>query len=243
MKLVARLFGLVVPAIAAAAPAAAADLVTDPGAVAGIVSMSDVELKTRNITRYKLGEVTLPTGHIVATDPLVQPERAAFLVTVPPGRYPVTLYQAEGRIAAAEMRFAQGHVFRWQLAVVEGQDIKTLKSGEYFGYGVDTGLGSYMDKSTAALMDERDKAVQAAKGEKYISYYDDVLADELSANGDDYVMHQPVPDKPGNVAIFSSGWGDGFYPVYWGLDAEGRPIMLLTDFQVIPATPAEGNAQ
>ncbi len=34
------------------------------------------------------------------------------------------------------------------------------------------------------------------------------------------------------MAIFWSGWGDGFYPVFWGLDKDGRPLVLLTDFQV-----------
>jgi len=58
-----------------------------------------------------------------------------------------------------------------------------------------------------------------------------VLADELKANGDRYVMHQPIADQPGNVAIFQAGWGDGFYAVYWGLDGQGKPVALLTDFQ------------
>ncbi|RYH12673.1 MAG: DUF4241 domain-containing protein [Alphaproteobacteria bacterium] len=243
MNLITRLLGFVLPALAAAPPVLGADLVTDPGAVAGIVSMTDGQLEARKITKVVLGDVVLSSGHIVATDPLVQPDRPAFLVTVPPGRYPVTLYQFESRTAAAVMRFAPGHVFRWQLAMIEGQDVKTLKPGEFFGYGVDTGLGSYMDKATAALIDERDKAVQAEKGASYISYYDDVLFDELGPNGDVPILHQPVASKPGNVAIFSSGWGDGFYPVYWGLDAEGRPIVLLTDFQILPAASNEGTGQ
>lgn len=232
MNLPARALSVVLPILGQTMPALASDA-THPGIAARLVSMSDSALTANKIKRIELGKVVLTSGHVVATDPLVQPERRPFVVTVPPGHYPMTLFEAEGRIAAASMRFAEGDPVRWQLAVVEGQDVKTLKPTEYFGYGVDAGLGCYMDVETAALINERDAKVQADKGDKYISYYDDVLDDELSANGDDYVLHQPIADKPGNVAIFSSGWGDGFYPVYWGLNGEGLPVVILTDFQVI----------
>jgi hypothetical protein len=233
MNLPARILSIALPLLGQTLPALASDMATNPGGVANLVSMSDSALDANKIKKILLGDVVLTSGHIVATDLLVQPKRIPFLVTVPPGRYPVTLFEAEGRIAAATMRFAGGDPVRWQLAVVEGQDIKTLKPNEYFGYGVDTGLGCYMDRETAALIDKRDTKVQTETDGRYISYYDDVLSDELAANGDDYLLHQPIADKPGNVAIFSSGWGDGFYPVYWGLNAEGTPIVILTDFQVI----------
>lgn len=233
LNLPVRVLSVALPILGHAVPAFATDMADNPGIVAKLVSMSDAELDANRIRRIPLGEVVLTSGHIVATDPLVQPERPAFLVTVPPGRYPVTLFEAEGRIAAAGMRFSDGDPVRWQLALVEGQDIGTLKPDQYFGYGVDTGLGCYMDRDTVALIAERDAKVQAEKGGEYISYYDDVLDDELAIHNGDYVLHQPIADKPGNVAIFSTGWGDGFYPVYWGLNGEGVPVVMLTDFQVI----------
>jgi Protein of unknown function (DUF4241) len=33
--------------------------------------------------------------------------------------------------------------------------------------------------------------------------------------------------------IFSAGWGDGFYASYWGLNAKGEPLKLVTDFNVL----------
>jgi len=214
-----------------------------PGPIAELVSMNATELKARKITTIALGDVILPTGRIVAADPLVQPERPPFLVTVPPGRYPVTLLEHDGGIAAAVMRFPGGPVFRWQLAVTAGQDIKTLKANEIFGIPVDAGLASYMDATTYPLMQQREAKARAEKGERYSEYYSDVLADELAANGDRYVMHQPVADQPGNVAIFQAGWGDGFYAVYWGLDGEGRPVALLTDFQTYSDAGNKGVGQ
>jgi hypothetical protein len=37
----------------------------------------------------------------------------------------------------------------------------------------------------------------------------------------------------GSAALFSSGWGDGHYNSYFGLDAAGAPVALVTDFEVL----------
>ena len=37
----------------------------------------------------------------------------------------------------------------------------------------------------------------------------------------------------GSAALFSSGWGDGGYASYFGLDQNNEPVTLVTDFQVI----------
>lgn len=198
-----------------------------------LASLGDADLSGRSVNVIRIGKVELTSGRIVASDPLVGPDHPAFVRTVPPGDYPVTLYQASGRIAAASMRFAEGKPVRWELAMIPGQDINSLKGDEFFGYPVDAGLGCYMDADTYALIQEREKQVQAEKSSSDINYYDDVLATELQANNDDYALHRPISGKRGNVAVFSSGWGDGFYPVFWGLDGSGRPLVLFTDFGVI----------
>ncbi|RUM24930.1 DUF4241 domain-containing protein [Rhizobium vallis] len=198
-----------------------------------LVALSDAELTGRSISVIHMGNVELTSGRIVAADPLAQPDRPALAKTVAPGEYPVTLYQASGRIAAAGMRFAEGKPDHWELAVVPGQDPATLKEGEIFGYPVDAGLGCYMDADTLALIGEREAQVQAQKPDADVNYYDDVLASDLDANKGKYGLHRPIAGNKGNVAIFWSGWGDGFYPVFWGLDKDGRPLVLLTDFGVI----------
>ncbi|MEF0942070.1 DUF4241 domain-containing protein [Rhizobium sp. BR 362] len=197
-----------------------------------LASLSDADLAARSITIFHMGNVELTSGRIVASDPLVGPDRSAFVRTVPPGNYPVTLYEAFGRIAAASMRFADGKPSRWELALIPGQDIQSLKGDEFFGYPVDAGLGCYMDAETYALLQEREQQVRTQKSATDINYYDDVLAPEIKVNDDKYVMHRPVAGKRGNVAVFWSGWGDGFYPVFWGLDATGHPLVLFTDFGV-----------
>ena len=41
------------------------------------------------------------------------------------------------------------------------------------------------------------------------------------------------PYGQANVAMFSSGWGDGFYASWFGLDEAGRVVALVTDFGVV----------
>lgn len=219
---------------AVVAPAMAADWdVMKASTNFAVVSLDDAELKARQIEKIALGDVELPTGKVVAADPLVQPERPPFVRSVKPGRYPVTLYRAQGRIAVAVMRFAEGAPAKWELATVAGQDTSELKDDQAFGYGVDAGLGCYMDASAFPLMEAREKLVATEKGTDDINYYDDVLAEELRRNNDDYALHKPMQDSAVNVAIFSSGWGDGYYPVFWGLDADGEPLVMMTEFYVL----------
>jgi Protein of unknown function (DUF4241) len=39
-----------------------------------------------------------------------------------------------------------------------------------------------------------------------------------------------------NVIAFSSGYGDGSYPSYWGHDLAGQRVALVTDFVVLDAS-------
>ena len=194
----------------------------------GIFALSDAQLAERKITVTPIGELELPTGEIIACDPLITTDDwPALARRVKPGHYPVTLFEAQGRVAAAFLRFRAGVPVRWELATLPGQDVSTLNGDEIFGYPVDAGLGSFMDKAAMALMTTAQGKLKPDQ-----NYYDDVLAAEFAPNQDRFVMHRPAAGSPVNVAMFWSGWGDGFYPVFWGLDAGGRPLVLFTDFGV-----------
>lgn len=195
----------------------------------GVFALSDTQLAERKITVTPIGELELPTGEIIACDPLITNEDwPALERKVKPGRYPVTLFEAQGRVAAAFLRFRPGVPVRWELAILPGQDVSTLNGDEIFGYPVDAGLGSFMDKAAMGLMTAAQNKLKPDQ-----NYYDDVLAAEFAPNQDRFVMHHPVASNPVNIAMFWSGWGDGFYPSFWGLDAAGEPVVLMTDFGVL----------
>jgi Protein of unknown function (DUF4241) len=190
-------------------------------------ALEPAELAARQIKVTQIGQLYLPTGAIVACDPLISTsDWPALRRKVEPGSYPVSLYEAQGRVALAVLRFAPGKPVRWEAATVSREDASM--PGEIVGYPVDAGLGSFMDKSAMPLMSaERDRL-----GEDK-NYYDDVLAAEFTPNGDRFAMHKPLAGNPVNIAMFWSGWGDGFYSSFWGLDEAGEPLVLMTDFDVI----------
>ncbi|PBB66849.1 hypothetical protein CK228_19885 [Mesorhizobium sp. WSM4312] len=194
----------------------------------GVFDLSEAQMAEREITVAPIGELDLPTGEIIACDPLTTGKTwPALSRKVKPGRYPVSLLEAQGRVAAAVLRFRSGTPVRWELATLPDQDTSTLKDDEIFGYPVDTGLGSFMDRTAMMLMSEQLDKLEAKQ-----NYYDDVLAMEFESN-QDRLMHHPVAGNPLNIAMFSSGCGDGVYPSFWGLDATGAPLLLMTDFDVL----------
>jgi hypothetical protein len=174
---------------------------------------------------HRAGDLILPSGRIVACDPLVMPGTRAFAREVVPGRYPVLLSvaQLEGdqRVAAAAVEFAVSGATaaeRWDLALLPGQDPTTLGPRQFFGYGVDAGTGCFMDAQVAATLDAGEPCgLDAALQASYVPTFSWANV----ALGD------------GSVVAFSSGWGDGSYASYWGFDGAGRVVALATDFAVL----------
>ena len=48
-----------------------------------------------------------------------------------------------------------------------------------------------------------------------------------------------MPDTDCNLPIFHSGWGDGYYPVYFGYDATGEVCAVYVRFIDIEASYGE----
>lgn len=178
-----------------------------------------------------LGELWLPSGKIVANDPCCLFEGVPFARTVPPGSYPVTLWVWEDgddkRVAFAGLRFREGLPVRFEMALLAGQDTAELSEEGFYGYGVDSGTGGFMDEQTflrlSELLNEWEDGIFSA--------LDDAL--EKSYVHTYSTANVQLPDSEYNVAAFSSGWGDGGYPSYWGFDAEDRLCCLMTDFCIL----------
>jgi hypothetical protein len=192
---------------------------------------------------FDLGNLNLPTGNIIAADPLVMLDGAKpFNRTIAPGVYPVTACVArmeeEGnRYAFVKLQFSAKRASSWEMALIEGQKTSVLKhDDEFFGFGVDAGLGCFCDVQTQTRYNQWDADFmkQNAGG----NAYDDFFANEFQKNAEhpDYVADWLNFTVPGtadlNIVMFSSGFGDGFYPCYWGVTDNGEICSLVVDFQV-----------
>jgi hypothetical protein len=180
-----------------------------------------------------IGALQITSGRLGACDPLI-PDATAFAQTVPCGSHPVDVAVArfgdgDERIAFARVRFGDREPVQWQMALWSAdQDVSSLEADGYFGYGVDSGTGCFMDPVAAGLLLER----MTAENEYY-----EVMIEQMHKT----YQHtrswgdiRPSPQRGENIICFSSGLGDGFYPSYFGFDSDGAVCTLVTDFLVLP---------
>lgn len=195
-------------------------------------TISDAQGAIATMRVLPLGDLVAPTGRIIACDPLTALEPTPFTQRVAPGRYPVVasvaaLVNGDQRVASIMLRLREASVASWEMARLEGQEHVTLEEGEFFGYSVDAGVGCFMDARAASALDARYESDES---------YDEALIDAMEASRVDGCEHANVTldEASGvNLIMVESGWGDGVYASYWGYDAEGEPVCLVTDFSVL----------
>lgn len=175
------------------------------------------------LERRTLGMLRVPSGTLVAADPFM--DKKPFTRTVSPGAYPVDVLIAwvpshyiPGKraetCAFARVVFGPGRVQRWELAVTPGEDPTTLAHGRTFGYVVDSGTGCFADGALFTRMVD-DRAVAAD------------FDHQLRRSYPSFIHHAA---EDGDLFGFTSGCGDGTYASWFGLDAQGAPVCLVTDF-------------
>jgi hypothetical protein len=177
---------------------------------------------------YSIGNLRVNNGRIIACDPFLYNHNPPFEKKFPIGNFPVQLAVAkindDERVGFARIKFSDQEPVAWTMAASEGQDLSTLQQDEIFGYGVDAGTGAFMDAPAGdelfKFLTEKDNNFQ-------------VLIVEMEKNYKhtwDWLLWER---RDLNVAMFKSGWGDGFYASYIGGDIQGNICRLVTDFSII----------
>lgn len=207
----------------------------------------EAEFSSNELTEIHVGDLNLPTGKIIAADPFFTDSQPAFARSVEPDKYPVYIYMAEidelhHRVAYAKIKFRPETPTKYILALTEDltkEELDELGEDEFFGFPVDSGLAALLDVETNQQLITRMDLLQENKPES--NYYDEVLAKEFEEYSGknkfsralgDWNDHHPSPDSDNNIIMFSSGWGDGYYPAYWGLNDNGDTIELVIDFLI-----------
>ena len=171
------------------------------------------------MTELDLGMLDLPSGRLVAADPLGN-DAVPFAQTAAPGRYPVILHVVrdaggEEIVAFAEVRLSDAQPARYEMALTGEEDTsEPLEEDGFFGFEAEEGFGGFWDASLSL----RDAEVDAVEDALVASFQPRRMA----------VLWQRVPGQ--TLAAFSCGFGDGAYPAFWGFDAGGAPCCLIVDF-------------
>lgn len=102
-----------------------------------------------------IGMVHFPAGSVFACDPFIELEDAQpYLQTIPAGRYPVqicvVLSEKYGdRYAGVKVSVSHERPVRYELGMVGNENLdEELGEDEYFGFGVDAGMGCIADIQT-----------------------------------------------------------------------------------------------
>ncbi|MBQ8966012.1 DUF4241 domain-containing protein [Ruminococcus sp.] len=202
----------------------------------------------KKLVRYPLGTVSLPTGSLVACDPLVYMYGSSPIYTkVPAGEFPVELAIIEpsdmdcARNAAMRIVFSDKPAVKFELALTGDEDIeefRTFTEGDYFGFPVDAGLGCFCDVKAQEAFLRFEDALHKKHGKDFNTYNDYMAAffaesykaDPRYQRKDGDFINFTVPDTDYHIPICNSGFGDGMYPVYFGYDEDGNICRAVIQF-------------
>jgi hypothetical protein len=165
-----------------------------------------------------VGEVSLPSGTIAVGEYLFEDD--VMDIEVAPGAYPAhaTLARYEDldgnsgeEVALASLVLSAAPTVRWQEAHV---------------VAVDGGTTTFTSAEARSWLE----GLMAGDEDGWWSVEDRIFE---SMTAHDYLATEWTVADGLNLVRFSSGYGDGGYPVYIGFDADGRPTRVVVDFYVL----------
>ena len=185
---------------------------------------------------YEVGKIHISSGKIVASDALISPDHSAFNQGFPKGDFQVLVHKERESncIAYAEIVFDKNQLAEnWTLALCGDQNLEDLKEGEIFGYPVESGMGSFMDKDAQNALNNLKQDLFHKKGADFMGIYEEFFHahffDEKGAI-DQFAVLKPYDSKPENIVAFETGYGEGFYATYIGYSKDNQPVKLISEF-------------
>ncbi len=184
---------------------------------------------------FEVGNIYLPSGKLVACDPVITNDMQPFSTVFPKGDFAVLLHKERESncVAYAEIVFSSSEISEWQLATTEGQLVKDLAEGEVFGYPVESGMGCFMDAGTQNVLNELEQKLYHNKGVDFMGIYEEFFHEHFfDENGaiDQYAFLKPSDNHPGTIFAFETGYGEGFYASYIAYDKNRVPVKIVTEF-------------
>ena len=162
-----------------------------------------------------IGEVDFPTGQVIIADPLCylhsEENRKILDRTIPIGKYEVELAILNSktiskRVIGARLKIKNDKIIRYE----QTQN----KSSNLNGFGVDAGLASFCDASVA---------------EEYTKFYSNNDYFIKLLQGKQFI-HWELPGTNHKIAMFETGFGDGYYMSLYGLNEKDEVCELVIPF-------------
>jgi Protein of unknown function (DUF4241) len=176
-------------------------------------SGTETWIKAQNWTTLRIvdaGTVTPSGTEMIGVDSLTFASSYAWpWFTVPggPARFVAFFDDKHGRVSKVALIFADG-------VPACGHDVGSM--------GVDTGTGAFLDRVVAQKLDDLSGAMGVD-----CNLYDCFMAKQVGEHA--FAQMIRLPDGT-SFPAFSTGWGDGVYPVATLHDAEGQMLAVYADF-------------
>lgn len=133
--------------------------------------------------------------------------------------YPILLVvkrleSGDERVAYAIIKFTNEQAIEWELATKPGQELNQLKEDEFFGYGVNTEMGCYMDDEAALYLQTYEDKQYKEDNDFYL-YEEFVEALEQNYKHTWDWLVTRFHDKV-DIVMFTTGFGDGMCQAFGG---------------------------
>lgn len=171
--------------------------------------------ESNRISLHTVGEVDFPTGQVIIADPLCylhsEENRKILDRTIPIGKYEVelailNLKTISKRVVGARLKIRNDKVLRYE----QTQN----KSSSFNGFGVDAGLASFCDATVAEeytkFYSNNDYFIKLLQGKQFIDW--------------------EIPGTNHKIAMFETGFGDGYYMSLYGLNEKDEVCELVIPF-------------
>lgn len=197
-------------------------------------------------SRYYLsiGQIDCPTGHICVADPLAYLPSIHYSPilkeSIPSGTYNVEVAICRSaeigiRMSSAKVKVKNTEALIYKRASATSESVIKLKEGKTLeGFPVDAGVFCFCDSQVA----NEYRSFIDAWYKKYpdANHYDDYFAKYFAKSyqnlpayqreGGDF-MEWENPISKNRMVMIASGFGDGFYNVYYGYDKDNSICEIL----------------
>ncbi len=185
------------------------------------------------LERRRIADLILPTGRLVACDPLTYPESDPFELEVPRGVHPVHAIIAHLRdqreVAYISVEFESASANRWQVAHVDGEEQPSWREARSIGFPVESGVAALMDESTATRI--LDALLTEDGEEEFSRTVHRGLSRARRGGGFGAGEVSLGADFEGNAVVFEVD--DGVYTTYLGSTPGGTTTRFVVDLGVL----------
>lgn len=139
----------------------------------------------------------------------------------------------------AKISFSNNEPNRYELAVTGKEDLSNINDGDFFGYSVDAGMGCVCDYEAVKEYTDYENKLIEDEGRNCYNKYDDLFSELLEKSAEENPKYQSgygdwlnwnIPNSDLNIILFTSGYGDGYYPSYFAYDDNNDICAFYTLF-------------